>query len=251
MARTDSGAALTDQHRQAQVAVRASALRDFLLLWPLWQGDDKSFNALVIASVVLVRAYRQMSATLAAAYFDAFRKAEDPGGFASPILAGPMDAELVTSSLHVTGRVMTDKALRAGKSPQEARKTALVRTSGAVTRHVLQGGRDTLVQSVGEDPRAQKWARVTTGTPCAFCAMIASRGAVFLGEDTAEFQAHDHCSCTVEPHYEGSAMHPDSKRWRDLYNQAQREARATGDLKRGTSNDPLNAFRRSLEASGV
>lgn len=248
MARTDAGEQLTDQHRQAQAAVNAAALRDFLSLWPVWQGDDDSFGTLVVATLVLVRAYHQMSTALAGAYFNAFREAEEAPGFASPRLAAPLDENRVTSSLYVTGKVMTRKALLAGQSPQEARQTAFVRTSGAVTRHVLQGGRDTLVQSVGEDPHAQKWARVTTGTPCAFCAMIASRGAVFLGEDTAEFQAHDHCSCTVEPHYEGSALPPDSKRWRDLYNKAQREARASDDLERGTSNDALNAFRRSLAA---
>lgn len=248
MARTDAGAALTDQHRQAQVAVRANALRDFLLLWPVWDGEDESFGALVVATLVLIRAYHRVSSVLAASYFDTFRRAEDPGGFARPVLAAPVDVENVVAGLQLTGRVMTRKALARGVAPQAARETAFVRASGAVTRHVLQGGRDTLVQSVGEDPRASKWARVTTGTPCAFCAMLASRGAVFLGENTAEFEAHDHCSCTAEPHYEGSALPPDSQRWRDLYNKAQRDARRDGDLERGTSNDALNAFRRSLAA---
>lgn len=248
MARTDAGAQLTDQHRQAQAAVSASALRDFLSLWPVWQGDDDSFATLVVATLVLIRAYHQMSATLASAYFDAFRKAEQVGGFATPRLVDPVDVKRVTSSLYVTGKVMTRKALLAGQSPVQARETAFVRTSGAVTRHVLQGGRDTVVLSTGEDPRALKWARVTTGTPCPFCAMLASRGAVFLGHDTAEFEAHDHDLCTAEPHYEGSGLPPDSKRWRDLYNRAQRDARASDELERGTSNDALNAFRRALAA---
>lgn len=252
MARSDAGAELTDQHRRAQVALRAAALRDYLALWPLWQDDDeRSFGVLVAAAVVLVRAYHQFSSSLAGSYFAAFRREEDPGGFASPRLAAQIDADRVASSLYVTGRVMTRKALQAGKQPPEARRTALVRTSGAVTRHVLQGGRDTIVQSVGEDPRALTWARVTTGTPCAFCAMLAGRGAVFLGESTAEFEAHDHCSCTAEPHYDGSAIPPDSERWRTLYTRAQREARRAGDLERGTSNDALNALRRLLVHEGV
>lgn len=246
MARTDAGEQLTDQHRQAQAAVSALALRDFLALWPLWQGDDKSFNVLVAAAIVLIRAHHRISTSLAGAYYEAFRRAEVVGGFASPRLADPINVEQITASLNYTGRVMTRKALLAGRSPVEARETALVRTSGAVTRHVLAGGRDTIVKSTGEDPRALKWARVTRGEPCAFCAMIASRGAVFLGEDTAEFQAHDHCNCQAEPHFEGSKMPIDSARWRDLYNRAQREARKTGELERGTSNDALNAFRRML-----
>ena len=248
MARTDTGAALTDQHRKAQGQVNAAALRDFLALWPIWQGDDDSFGTLVVATLVLVRAYHRLSSLLAASYFDAFRAAEDPGGSAVAVLAPPVDVANTVAGLQLTGRVMTRKALAGGVAPQRARETAFVRTSGAVTSHVLKGGRDTLIQSVGADPRALKWARVTSGTPCAFCAMVASRGAVFKGESTAEFEPHDHCNCTVEPHYEGSAMPPDSKRWRDLYNRAQRDARATGELDRGTSNDALNAFRRSLAA---
>lgn len=254
MARTDAGAQLTDQHRQAQAAVSAAALRDYLRLWPLWQLEDLakpqaadgSFAALVAAATILVRAYHQASTSLAAAYFTAFRDAEGVGGLAAPRLADPVDVDRVTSSLYVTGRVMTRKALLAGQPAAQARETAFVRTSGAVTRHVLQGGRDTVVRSTGEDPRALKWARVTRGTPCAFCAMIASRGAVFLGHDTAEFEAHDACNCTAEPHYEDSAMPVDSQRWRDMYDQAQRDARASGDLHRGTSNDALNALRRAL-----
>lgn len=244
MARTDAGKALTDRHRQAQVAVRANALRDYLRLWPLWTGDDASFTNLVVATVVLIRAHHRVSSVLASAYYDAFRRAEDVAGSFAPRIADAIDVENVIGGLQLTGRIAARKA---GGTPQ-ARETAFVRTSGVVTRHVLQGGRDTIVRSVGEDPKALKWARVTTGTPCAFCAMLASRGAVFLGESTAEFEAHEHCTCSAEPHFEGSAMPVDSKRWRDLYNAAQREARANDDLKRGTSNDALNAFRRSLAA---
>jgi hypothetical protein len=256
MARTDAGAELTDQHRQAQAQVSRLALRDFLMLWPLWrvedqakqQDEDGSFKALVAATLIVIRAHHRVSSQVAAAYFDAFRRAERVDGVFSPRLASPVNEDRVTASLYVTGRVMTRRALLAGKPPAEAHKTAFVRMSGAVTRHVLQGGRDTIVLSTGEDPKALRWARVTNGSPCAFCAMVASRGAVFLGHDTAEFEPHDGCNCTAEPHYEGAGLPVDSRRWRDLYNRAQREARASNEFERGTSNDALNAFRRALAA---
>lgn len=256
MARTDAGAQLTDQHRQAQAAVNTAALRDLLSLWPLWriedqskpQDEDHSFAALAAAVVILVRAHHRVSSALGAAYYTAFRRAERADGSFSPRLADPVDAPRVTASLYVEGRVATRRAMLAGQSPAQARQTAFVRTAGLVTQEVLAGGRDTVLLSTGEDPQALKWARVTRGTPCAFCALLASRGAVYLGRDTSEFQAHGHCNCQVEPHYEGAGLPVDSKRWRDLYNRAQRDARATGDLDRGTSNDALNAFRRALAA---
>lgn len=244
MARTDDGALLTVQHRQAQVQLRARALRDYMLIWPLWEGDEGTFGRLVDASITVVRAHHRISAALAGSYYQSFRGAERVAGSPTPRLADPVNPEKVAASLYVTGRVMTGKAILAGKSPQAAMQTALVRTSGAVTRHVLAGGRDTLVLSAGEDAQATGWARVTSGNPCAFCAMIAGRGPVYKGEDTAEFQAHDGCACMAEPAYAGSEWPGRAREYRDLYNRATREAREADP-----NADLLNAFRRAYEAA--
>lgn len=236
MARTADGGTLTRHHRAAQVKLRAIALRDYVQLWPLWRGDDASFNRLVVATLPLVRAHNQLSASVAAAYFDDFRSAEDPGGTASPIVADPVPDEQIEGSLHVTGRVMTSKALAAGLSPDAAMQQALVRTSGAVVRHVLAGGRDTLVTSAIEDAQAVGWSRVTASRPCAFCAMLASRGPVY-GEESVRFKAHDHCSCMAEPAYEGSAWPGRAREFRQLWNE------------HGTGDEPLKNFRRAFEAA--
>lgn len=245
MARSSAGATLTAQHRAAQLRVRAVALRDYTRLWPVWTGDDESFGRLADASLTLVRAYAGLSSSIASAYFTAFRTTEGVAGSAAPKLAAAPSEGLVVGTLHVTGRDAVRDAIRAGMSPQAARQNALVRTSGSVSRFVLNGGRDTIVQSAAADRRALGWARVTSGDPCAFCALIASNGPVYK-QDTVDFEAHDHCSCVGEPFYPGSDWPGRGREFKDLYNQAQREARAAGDLKRGTSNDALNAFRRSL-----
>lgn len=197
MARSSAGATLTAQHRRAQLAVSATTLRDFLTLWPLWRGDADSFDRLVTATVPLVRSYHRLSSSLAIAYYDAFRRAEQPGGAPEPRLPDPLEEAKVVTSLHVVGRVMTRKALAAGQSPQAAMQTALVRTSGAVTRHVLDGGRGALVRSASEDKRARGWVRVTGGAACDYCSELAGLG-VSSGE---VFHSHDHCSCAVEPAY--------------------------------------------------
>lgn len=253
MARTPAGKALTEQHYQAQLRIRALALRDFTRLWPLWTGDAASFQRLVQAAVVLVRANYQLSSGLSAAYFQAFRTAEEPGGHADARLADPMGPEAedrLVSSLYATGKFSVERALAAGKSAEVARQTALTTTSGTGTRNVLNGGRGTLLRSIGADPKAEGWARVTSGSPCAFCALLASRGPVYLTEDTAEFQAHDHCSCTAEGSYWDSEWPGRAREFHDLYNEATLEAHEVGNLDRGTSNDLLNAFRRRYEQSG-
>lgn len=245
MARTAAGRTLTVEHRQGQLRIQAGAIQDFRRLWPLWRGDGRSFANLVDAAVPLVRVHRGLSASFAAAYFSAFRSAERVRRSASPRLANPVDEERLRGTMFLTGHEMAAKALAAGKSPQAAMQDALVRTTGTMTRFVLDGGRDTTVLSVAGDPEAQGWARVTSGDPCAFCAMIASRGPVF-SEDTSDFEAHDHCSCQGEPAYDGSEWPGRGQEFRELYNRAQREARESGDGASDTANDALNNFRRLI-----
>jgi hypothetical protein len=248
MARTEQGATLTEQHRQAQLRVLARALRDYRLLWPIWRPEDAhTFGLLITATLPLVRAYHRLSGSLAASYYGTFHTTEDVAGLATPRLAGPLAEAQVTASMYATGQVTAQKALRAGQPVEQARQAALVRTSGALTRHVLQGGRDTLLQSVAADTQSLGWVRVTDGTPCAFCAMLAGRGPVYKSEQSADFQAHDHCACTAEPVYKGSAWPGRGREFKQLYNQAIRDASAAGELDRGTSNDLLNAFRRAYD----
>lgn len=233
MARTPEGTQLTGRHYQAQVAIRAQALRDYLALFPMWQGDERSFAQLVTATVPLVRAYHGLSASVAAAYYEAFRRVEGAGGEATPRLSDGVDVEALVAGMVTTGRIQAAKGVLAGKSPQVAMQTAMTTSSGTVTRFVLDGGRQTIVRSTTEDREALGYARVTAGKPCSFCAMIASRGPVF-SEETVGFDAHDHCSCSGEPHYDGAEWPGRAREFLSLY--------------REVGSDP-QAFRRALEAA--
>ncbi len=237
MARTVAGRQLTEQHRQGQLQVRARALRDFARVWPVWTGDEASFQEMLTVSLPLIRAYNGLSATMAGGYFDAFRMAENPGGTATAKLPPPLDEALVLGPLHVTGIDMTRRAIAAGASPQAARQTALVRATGTVGRQVLTGGRDTIVLSTAADKKAGGWERVTSGDPCAFCVLVASRGAVF-SEDTADFQSHDHCSCSGEPKYGDSKSPGRNQEYRELYDR----------VASGTAN-PVNELRRAINGT--
>lgn len=248
MARTALGRSLTEQHYRGQLQLRAQVVRDFARLWPLWIGDERSFRTLAEASVPLARVYHQMSASLGAGYFTSFRSAEGLGGPAAPRLPSPLDPEALVGTLFVTGRDTVRDGIAAGFSPQAARQNALTKTSGTISRFALNGGRDSVLASTAADPQAQGYVRVTSGDPCAFCALLCSRGPVYA-ESSVDFQAHDHCSCGAEPAYAGSEWPGRAREFRDKYNTAVKDARTTGDLARDTSNDSLNAFRRSLNAN--
>lgn len=126
------------------------------------------------------------------------------------------------NSLFFTGPVTIRKGIsKLGKSPEEAMTTATVRTLGAGKRLALQGGRDVIMDAVQRDPAVKGVARVTDGDPCYFCAMLASRGAIYRSEETAAFDAHDDCGCEPEPVYSRSDyMTPGrSQEFADLYGQ--------------------------------
>jgi len=244
--------ALTEQYRQAQAQIRAQALRDFAKLWAIWKGDDASFQQLVAAATVLVRAYRQISAAAGAAYFTAFREAADAAGSFAPALVADIPDAQIATSLYVTGRDGLSKALASGQSVEKAQATTFVRTSGAVGRHVLDAGRQTVIDAVHADPEAEGWARVTDGDPCYFCLTLASRGAVYKTEQSADFQAHDHCACVAMPVYKGTEI-PNLQRWRDIYNTAQNDGEASGLLQPGenSSSARLHAVRHYLTAQAA
>lgn len=196
MARTPGGRALTEAHRQAQLQIRAFVLRDFIRIWPLWRGDEETFQRLLAATFPLIQANHRISSSLASTYYLRFRATEGVGGGPAVRTASPLDPDKVRGTLHLTGAEMTRRAVRAGHSPQAAMQTALTRVSGSVGRFVMAGGRETLARSTTTDRRAGGMQRVTSGNPCDFCADLAAQG------PSADFEAHDHCGCSAEPFYQ-------------------------------------------------
>jgi hypothetical protein len=124
----------------------------------------------------------------------------------------------VEVSLTVTGPIGQKAKAARGKPAQVARDESFVESSGAASRHVLTGGRQSLLTLVQGDMQAIGWVRVTDGDPCAFCAMLASRGPVFKKGSFAEsdprftgpgeVKVHDHCACTLEAVYARDQLWP-------------------------------------------
>lgn len=244
MAITPEGAALTEAQRLAQVGLRAAALRDVVEIWAGLDPErlDASWGAVSRALMAVVADRREQSATVARAYYGGFRAAE---GVPGPAPAVPLvaDAEAALAgarvSLEVTGPA-TVRRLTAQHFPDPA-TVALVRVAGAVQRHVLDGGRDVLQRLSRADARALGYSRVTSGRACAFCAMLASRGAVYK-RDTARFRSHDHCACTVEPLFRGGGLPPSAQRYGALWDEAKQVSAREG-------TDTAIAFRRLLEGA--
>lgn len=204
MAATLEGARLTEAHRLAQARIGATTQRQLLLAWSLIDVNrlDATTPQWLGFVLPLIQTQRTRSANLASAYLRSFRVLE-LGAAIEPvpaILAATLDAGATTTSLTVTGPVSVKRAMSAGADLVEAARTAQANTARAAMRHAIGGGRDTITATTEADRYALGYRRVTSGSPCKFCSMLAGRGAVYSGQ-TSAFDAHDGCSCSSEPVY--------------------------------------------------
>ncbi|WP_446033493.1 VG15 protein [Streptomyces gossypii] len=65
-------------------------------------------------------------------------------------------------------------------------RNAGTRAAQAADREAQRGGRDILDRASQVDTLVRGWARQTDGNPCHFCAMLASRGAIYSSRARAE-----------------------------------------------------------------
>jgi hypothetical protein len=125
---------------------------------------------------------------------------------------------------------------------------ARTQVQGAAEKLAQDPARQTTLDTVQKDRKAKGWARIpepslsATGT-CGFCALLATRGAVYKTKTTAEFQAHDGCKCHPEPVFTGTYV-PSAQvmDWQQTY----------AEVSQGRSGaDARAAFRQSIEGRPV
>lgn len=239
MAATLLGTELSERHRVEQLAVRARALQGLTAVWPMFNpaSIDESWPPLQAALMAMIAEGRTESAAVASTYYGAFRAAEGiDGAFEIPAL-GPSWRQGADVSLRVTGPVRA-KQLTALHRLDISEQT-FVSVAGAMGRWVLEAGRATVIGATGTERMRRRvgWARTTSAEPCAFCAMLASRGPVYSA-DTATFRAHDNCACGAEPIFSYDQPWPGrAQEWKRLYNEATS----------GVEGDLFEAFRRAYE----
>lgn len=200
---------------------------------------------------------------------------EDRAATVSLIVTGPVPAQRGIDQVQAAaerGRLdAPDVLAELDAVMREAGATA----AGAADREALRGGRNLIAGYAEADRAVVGWARVTDGDPCWFCAMLASRGAVYRDQWRARYRGqtrrgarrpdrmpdgwqdwppqrladweaeqglnrfHDNCHCTLVPVYSRTDWVPEaSAEWRRLYT----------DSTRGLAGpDARAAFRAAVE----
>ena len=101
----------------------------------------------------------------------------------------------------------SDPASSVDESRNEAHRKAGAQQAATAERIAMDGARSTVWRNADLDKRALGYARVSrTGTPCGWCAMLISRGAVYKSRESASRaiygdgdKYHDYCHCYAEP----------------------------------------------------
>lgn len=190
-----------------QIAIRAQLLQDTVKLWPLLDPKrlDETFPGWLRAMRLLMDTYHGQSAVAAGKFYRSMRdhaiQASTPSSLIK--LAPKPDDQWLTRAFGFSGPgMLRNDVARPG--------TALSMTLGTASRIALDGGRTTVLNTVQHDPVAVGWYRVTDGQPCAFCALLASRGIAYKSEKSADFQAHNHCGCSAAPAFSRDQQLPAS-----------------------------------------
>lgn len=197
-------------------------------------------NALIAALPEVVGPYLTASGDLAATWYEDLRAQAVGGQFYATSAAAVNDAQV-------------EGLVRWGVRPLfgASEATALSLIGGGVQRMVAGAGRDTVVDNVMRDRVRVGWARIPRAGCCAFCGMLASRGATYntreasgavvgrgvaaaltagkargqgrgvkargsrtLGSD----KFHDFCRCRSVPVFTGDTFHEEvQQKYLDLY----------------------------------
>lgn len=169
-----------EQSRRALTLLTGSAVADAQQILAT-DGPAALFEAVV----PIVGYYSDGSSALAADFYDDER---DAAGARGRFAAEPV-VNLREQKLYIGTAWATEKGIDAIESAS--------RLAQVIQFETARPYRDTITTNRHRDPEAVGWRRVSSGK-CKFCAMLASRGAVYR-EETARFAAHTNCHCTAQP----------------------------------------------------
>lgn len=182
-------------------------------LTPIWllSSAQDVLEALLDTLPGVIDTWGGAAATLAADWYDDQRESSEIKGRFTPVIPDMGD----------TG---AEELAHWGVGPMFAIKPDIVTTQsnieGGLQRRIANHSRQTVMNAAVADKRALGWQRITSGDSCAFCAMLASRGAIYTSK-TADFAAHDRCNCSVSVAFKNrklpvSPYTPSSRRISDV-----------------------------------
>lgn len=263
MASTISDSSATAAHwRAAQIGLTRLLRRDLRGMRRLLNRNrlQATMPTWIDAVLGLVTRYSQVSATLAADFYDGERTtAGIPGTFTVP-LADPPPQEQTSNSLRWATKDVWPREQQEASAvqlePLDVRiETAMGKADAVTQKLVADVGRSTVRQAVRRDRQAVGYARAAALGACSFCRLMASRGMVYKTAKTAGRDAnerfsgdasvakfHNDCHCAIIPVFRGQRfeLSPHAAEWDRLYR----------EFAQGHPGDQLRLFRQAIAEHG-
>lgn len=214
-------AALAEAHRIAQIRESAKVEAALARLWvdTVDPNDfDRTFLLFRERALPLLQAGISRSQSVADGYLaELYASKGLPRLPQAPIVPG--DSGYLRGRVAIgTGSLYTGHALRTGRgNPDELMAAALAGMLRESKRTMLNAGRSRVESLGARDTR--RFARVSDGKPCAFCAMLVSRGPVYSAA-TVDFRTHAGCGCGTRPVLPGDpdrGWTPEARRLRKVW----------------------------------
>lgn len=201
---------LTRDHRVAQLKLVRLIQLQSAANWSVMDFADLDASSLEWLSrqSQIVLAGRERAAVQAAKTYQDMRVAQIGERLAvQPSSAVGANAVTQTvTSLRVSGPVAVKQSVARGSTPAKAMSDGLSSVLSATQRLVMAGDRSMFINMLGMESSTVYYERVTGGAnPCDWCLMLSGRGAVYTA-DTADFPAHDNCSCSIQPKFRGRKL---------------------------------------------
>lgn len=242
--------ALAHDHMASQVQQVARIQAALAALWDRTMDPadiDGSFVRFQVLADRLIKSARRRGEIDAQTYYEQVRLLS---GYLDPLPDVPSlgaGTRANRASLHATSVATAKRKIAEGMPAEEAMTAAKAAMLRAAKRRILEASRMRVVRLSEADDNARGWARVSDGRPCAFCAMLVSRGPVYAA-DTVRFRAHDGCGCSAKPVFDNDpakGWSPEARAlrslwdgvddetgqhgsydWRSTYNRAMRDPRS-------------------------
>lgn len=149
--------------------------------------------ALEEAMTAVIEAHSEVVGTAAQDYYDELRAAARARGrFSATVRGLPVPEQITASTRWAVGPLF-------GAEPDIA--STVDRLLQVTDRLVRLPSMATTAQNAWDDPASARYYREVDESPCAFCRMLASRGAVYRSDEDASggFRAHFRCGCQALP----------------------------------------------------
>lgn len=218
---------LINNMRRAVAACEKRGVDDFLQAWDgaaLLDEDTATGLLRDVASSIVARESEAVGLA-AAEFYDELRALEvEADGF----MAEPVSADF--------GRVQeaAENLLTRYAESEEARRIVFNALKNAISGWISNAEKETIAQNAKRDKKKALYAFVPSSSPCAFCAIMASRGLMAnrKAKEYGRARMHDNCSCLAVPAWHASVnVWGKGKRpeyWEDYYYQAEEKLRENG-----------------------